>query len=45
MDMLAARARDNQLRTVRSSFESEVDAFLYVSSDKAFIVGLRFDEN
>lgn len=44
MAMLAARIRDGKLRGERSSFESGVDAFLYVSGDKAFVVGLDFEK-
>lgn len=45
MDMLAARIRDGKLTADRSSFMSEVDAFLYVSGEEAFVVGLGFDKS
>ena len=45
VDMLARRLLDNKLREGRLSFESEVDAFLYVSSDKVFVVHFDFSES
>ena len=45
VNMLATRLQNEKLREGRSSFESKVDAFLYVSSNKTFIVGLDFAEN